>query len=358
VAGVNKKTAVVLFNLGGPDSVGAIRPFLFNFFTDRNIIRLPFFLRWPLATLIAVRRSKREAGTSYGLIGGRSPLLDNTEAQRQALEKMLGDDYRVFISMRYWHPMAADVAPQVKAYTPDHVVLLPLYPQYSTTTTRSSYQAWQKAARDCGLASSTALVCCYPQDDGFISASVHLVGAAYDQALAAARSRSLPAPRVLFSAHGLPESIIADGDPYQWQCEQTMRAILERRAVPELDFVLCYQSRVGRQRWLGPSTEEEIRRAGLEGRPVVIYPLAFTQEHVETLAEIEIEYRHVAETAGVPLFLRVPTVGVDESFIAGLARMVRDAAGQTGIAPAGGVRICPSTQRRCCCIQDSKGEQS
>ena len=136
------KTAVVLFNLGGPDSKESIKPFLFNFFMDKNIIRAPLPVRWMVANLIAIRRSKREAGESYGELGDKSPLLENSQQQAKALEEKLGADHKVFICMRYWHPMADEVAQQVKDYDPDKIILLPLYPQYSTTTTRSSLQTW------------------------------------------------------------------------------------------------------------------------------------------------------------------------------------------------------------------------
>ncbi len=178
------KTAVILFNLGGPDSAAAIRPFLFNFFTDANIVRLPFFLRWPLAAWIAWSRSRREAAAAYNLIGGKSPLLENTQAQAVALSDALGDNHRVFVCMRYWHPLTDEVVAQVKQYAPDKIVLLPLYPQYSTTTTRSSLRTWQKAAKEAGLKTPLSLVCCYPTDEGFVGASVKRIRKVYDQALA------------------------------------------------------------------------------------------------------------------------------------------------------------------------------
>jgi ferrochelatase len=146
---------------------------------------------------------------------------------------------------------------------------------------------------------------------------------------------------------------VRDGDPYAWQCEQTALAINDGLDIPGLDWTLCYQSRVGGQKWTGPTTPEELQRAAIEGRPLVVYPLAFTQEHVETLAEIEIEYRHLARRLGVPLFYRVPTVGTESAFIDGLAAMVRGAAGKSNLCPADGKRLCPSYFRRCC-MQEEK----
>lgn len=342
-----KKIAVVLFNLGGPDSKAAIRPFLLNFFTDPNIIRLPYPMRWMIAQLIAWRRSKKEAGDSYGHLGDRSPLLENSQAQADALEAVLNaqntpDHYKTFICMRYWHPMADEVAAAVKAWNPDHIVLLPLYPQYSTTTTRSSWQAWQKACRKIGLSTPHNLVCCYPSENGFVKASAAHVHETYRKAEIETGMR----PRILFSAHGLPEKIIEGGDPYQWQCEKTAEAIISLAGLEDPDWRVCFQSRVGPQKWLKPSTEDAIRSAGEDGVPVIILPHAFTQEHVETLVEIEIEYRELADHLGLPGFYRVPTVGVHPDFIQGLADMARHAPGAP-IAPAKGESTCPAQHGEC-----------
>lgn len=349
---MKKRIAVVLFNLGGPDKAESIRPFLFNFFMDKNIIRLPLPFRFMIATLIANRRSKKEAGSSYGFLGGGSPLLENTQAQADALQQALGKrddaDYSVFVCMRYWHPMTQDVVRKVAAWNPDRIVLLPLYPQYSTTTTRSSLQEWNRYALDAKLEAPTSLICCYPEARGFISASAENVRKSYESALAATKERNLPPPRVLFSAHGLPEDIIADGDPYQAQCEQSARAIARATGIEGLDWAICYQSRVGPKKWLGPSTSDEIKRAATEGVPLVIYPHAFVSEHVETLVEIEIEYRHEAEELGVPYFARVPTVGTREAFIEDLAALSVSHARQSGIYSATGARVCPLSSKRCC----------
>lgn len=337
------KTAVVLFNLGGPDSKAAIKPFLFNFFTDPNIIRLPYPLRWMIAKLIAARRSKREAGTSYGELGDKSPLLANSQAQADALEAMLGDEYKVFVCMRYWHPMAGEVAKNVQLYDPDKIILLPLYPQYSTTTTRSSYQAWKSACRKIGLNKSSKLVCCYPSENGFIRASAANILHVYEKALL----ETGQTPRILLSAHGLPEDVVKDGDPYQAQCEKSAEDIIRATSLENPDWQICYQSRVGPKKWIGPSTEEALERAAKDGVPVVILPHAFTQEHVETLVEIEIEYREKADHLGVPGFYRVPTVGTHPDFIRGLADMVLASNTAPDIASNIGVSVCPSTAKEC-----------
>ena len=341
------RVAVVLFNLGGPDSKEAIEPFLLNFFTDPNIIRLPYPFRWLLAKLIAFRRSRKEAGTSYGELGDKSPLLHNSWEQAHALEELLntvsGDEHKAFICMRYWHPMAPEVVQDVKAWNPDHIVLLPLYPQYSTTTTRSSYQAWTSAAKKAGLAKPFNLVCCYPSENGFIRACAANVRSVYDKAEIETGQR----PRVLFSAHGLPESVIEEGDPYQWQCEKCAEDIARATGIEELDWRICYQSRVGPKKWISPSTEEELRRAAKDNVPVIILPHAFTQEHVETLVEIEIEYREVAEHLGVPGFYRVPTVGTHPDFIRGLADMVRASQSSAEIASYLGAPYCTPGFKQC-----------
>ncbi|HYG84706.1 MAG TPA: ferrochelatase [Azospirillum sp.] len=312
------RTAVVLFNLGGPDAPDAIRPFLFNLFYDPSIIGLPTPLRFLLANVIARRREK-PAREIYAQLGGKSPLLENTQAQAAALEAALagGGEVRTFIAMRYWHPMSTETAAAVKEFAPDLVILLPLYPQWSTTTTASSLRVWREAAETVGLKAETRVVCCYPTEPGFIVASARLVQQAHAEATRYGR------PRVLFSAHGLPKRVVAAGDPYQWQCERTARAIADALNIPNLDWVNCYQSRVGPLEWIGPSTDEEIRRAGRDKVPVVVVPIAFVSEHSETLVEIEVEYRHLAKGLGVPYFARVPTVGVEPAFIGGLVRLVR-----------------------------------
>ncbi len=312
------KVAIVLFNLGGPDSLDAVQPFLRNLFGDPAILRVPAFIRRPLASFLASRRGPR-ARAIYEQIGGSSPILGQTEAQARALEEALGKgdggahEWRGYVCMRYWHPMTEAVVRSVERFKPDRIVLLPLYPQFSTATTASSFKAWADAAR---FKVPTSTVTDYPTEPGFIAASVALVREGLAKAGDGPR-------RVLFSAHGLPERVIKAGDPYQGQVEQSARAIAD--AIGGLDWAVCYQSRVGPLKWIGPSTEAEIERAAADKTGVVLYPLAFVSEHSETLVELDIEYRHLAEKVGVPVYVRVPTVGTHPSFIAGLARLVRDA---------------------------------
>lgn len=341
---MDKKIAVILFNLGGPDKAENIRPFLINFFMDKNIIRAPIFVRYFISRLIAYRRSKKEAGDSYGVLGGKSPLLENTKAQANALQNILGDNFKVFVVMRYWHPMAKEVIEQVRDYNPDEVILLPLYPQYSTTTTRSSFEDWFKSSREIGYNSKTKMICCYPFDKGFIAASVDNIKKSYADFVA----KHGIAPRLLFSAHGLPEKIIQGGDSYQWACIESAKRIAHATDIEGLDWSICYQSRVGPLKWIGPSTEEALQKAAHDKKSVLIYPHAFVSEHVETLVEIEEEYRHVAKDLGIDAFERVPTVSCHPDFIKGLADLVREQVGAENYPNSRNPRVCPLEFGQCC----------
>ena len=337
------RIAVVLFNLGGPDRPQAVRPFLVNLFSDPAILRVPAIVRWLLARVIARRRAPI-AQANYDLIGGGSPLLANTRAQADALTAALSPlgEVRSFIAMRYWHPFAGEAAAEVAAFKPDRIVLLPLYPQYSTTTTASSLADWRRAARKAGITAPTVGVCCYPAERGFVASLAGLVAATIAQADGPARLR------VLFSAHGLPEKIVAAGDPYQWQVERTAAAVAARLGLAAEEWVVCYQSRVGPLKWLGPATEEEIERAARDQVALVVVPIAFVSEHSETLVELDIEYRELAHRLGVPAYHRVATVDVAPDFIAGLAALVRGAVDRAaGWSPPDGQRLCPAVHGGC-----------
>jgi ferrochelatase len=341
------KLAVVLFNLGGPDSLEAVEPFLRNLFSDSAIISLPAILRLPLARLIARRRAP-VARKIYDHIGGRSPIFEETRRQANALETALSRDdveAKAFVAMRYWHPFSSGAVRAVKAFAPDKIVLLPLYPQYSTTTTASSLKDWARAAKSVGLKASTARVCCYPTEQGFVASAAARIHEA---------TRDLNPDigyRLLLSAHGLPKRTIARGDPYQWQVEQSAAAIVKVLNKPELEPTVCYQSRVGPLEWIGPATDSEIIRAGKDGKGIIIAPVAFVSEHSETLVELDIEYRKLAAEAGVPDYRRAATVGTQTDFINGLAGLVRTALdGKTvtcGPDGLSGVRICPGELKRC-----------
>ncbi|PWR22482.1 ferrochelatase [Zavarzinia aquatilis] len=346
---MTKRLAVVLFNLGGPDKPASVRPFLFNLFSDPAIIRLPQPLRWLVARLISGRREKT-AQEIYARLGGRSPILPLTEKQAAALTEAieglgLGVETRCFIAMRYWHPRAAETAKAVSDFAPDEVVLLPLYPQFSTTTTASSFAEWRKAAAKAGIAAKTASICCYPVEQGWVQAQSLLIGKALD-------AMGDTPFRLLFSAHGLPKKVVEAGDPYQDQVEMTAKAVVAALGRKDLDWVVSYQSRVGPLEWIAPYTEAEIRRAGEAGLALVVVPIAFVSEHSETLVELDIEYRELAEHAGVSRYIRVPAVGDEPAFIAGLARLVATARGHARCAPDGGARICNASRSGCACISE------
>ena len=339
-----RRIAVVLFNLGGPDDQATVRPFLFNLFNDPAIIGLPGLFRTPLANLIASRR-EASAQANYALMGdawnGGSPLLPETLKQAAALDARLaealpGDTVRSFIAMRYWHPLTDEAAAEVAAFAPDQVVVLPLYPQFSTTTTRSSLRAWNRAYRGPGR---SRVICCYPQADGWIEAQAGLVR----EGLSGIGDRTV---RVLFSAHGIPEKLVThDGDPYREQVEATVAAVAARAGLT--DWTLCYQSRVGPLKWLGPSTPEAIDQAGEDGVGVLVVPIAFVSEHIETLVELDQEYAELAEEKGVHPYVRVPAVGIAQPFIDALAGAVVDALDRDGIGPYG--QGCQARWKACPC---------
>jgi len=313
-------------NLGGPDSLDAVRPFLLNLFKDPAIIGAPGPVRLALAYFISWRRAPI-AREIYRALGGGSPLLPNTEAQARRLEEKLAGlgSVRCFIAMRYWHPFSQEAARAVKEFDPDEVILVPLYPQYSVSTTGSSVKAWQVAARKVGLTVPTRRVCCFPTEAGFVDAVAGLIRPALEEAGKAG------SPRVLFSAHGLPKRQVERGDPYQRHVEASAAAVVKTLNLPALDWRVSYQSRVGPLEWLQPYTEDELERAAEDKAPLVVVPIAFVSEHSETLVELDIEYREEAEKLGVPAYVRVPTVGENDRFIEGLAHLVTEAASGTEV---------------------------
>ncbi len=336
-----QKTAVVLFNLGGPDTQESVQPFLFNLFNDRAIINLPQpFRRW-IASFISSRRASK-AKKIYEHLGGGSPLLANTQAQADKLQEILGEDYQCFIAMRYWHPRAHEAVEKVRKINPKQVILLPLYPQLSTTTTGSSYKEWMEAAPDL----PTKLICCYPQLDGFIQA---VQGFLVDALLKESGKNA----RILFSAHGLPEKIIQKGDPYEMQIRDSVsRIIASHDLLKEWDHCICFQSRVGPVKWIGPQTEEEIERAAVDGKDIILVPISFVSEHSETLVELDIEYKELAESLGVKNYIRIPTVSIHQDFIEGLAKLVKFAENQVSpiVSPQG---PCEQKFSGCPCVQTS-----
>lgn len=316
---MSKKIAVILMNLGGPDSLEAVRPFLYNLFSDPAILRYPFPFRQILAWLISSLRHQK-ARQIYAKIGGKSPILENTQAQatalKQALVQMLpGKILDVFVAMRYFHPMTEKVVLDVQNFQPDHIVLLPMYPQFSTTTTASSLKRWRDLFKEKVM---TTEICCYPTNPGFIAAYVDLI----HQSL-----KDVPENcevRLLFSAHGLPQKIVDAGDPYATHVVQSVNAVMEGETLRGVDYQICYQSRVGPLKWLGPSLDSAMQKAAADQKAVIVVPISFVCEHSETLVELDMDFRKVAESLNLPYYGRVPTVSCHSKFIDGLANLVKE----------------------------------
>ena len=325
------KTAIVLFNLGGPDNLAAVKPFLFNLFNDPAILRMPKIQRYLLAKLISGLRNKKARGI-YERMGGRSPILPNTIAQANALEAALNAqevNAKTFVCMRYWHPMSAEVVQAVYDFAPDRIVLMPLYPQFSTTTTESSFNNWHHAWKNAGYAPlPTKSIGCYPTDAKLIKAFAELSLPLIQQAESHGR------PILLFSAHGLPQSVIDAGDPYQYQVEQTamhLKAELINQLGDTFDSIVCYQSKVGPKKWLEPSTEAVIRQAAEQKRSIVVVPVAFVSDHSETLVELDQDYRDLAKHCGAPFYGRVPSLACHPLFIEALVARVQGAINQDNV---------------------------
>ena len=311
------KKAVILFNLGGPDKLENVEPFLFNLFNDPAILNLPTLLRYPLAKLISNRRAPT-AKKIYEELGGSSPILQLTLDQSNALENNLNkvedeNEYKCFVVMRCWHPRAEDVIKDVIAYNPGEVVLLPLYPQYSAATSGSSIKEWNDICKKNNFNTKTSTICCYPTDNYFIKSHVDEISK---------KIIGLDNFKLIFSAHGLPEKNIKKGDPYQWQVEQSVKKIVDSLNIPNLNWILSYQSRVGPLKWIGPSTDDVIVENSKLKKKIVLVPIAFVSEHSETLVELDIEYKELADKNGCIEYIRVPALGTNMDFINSLSNLV------------------------------------
>jgi protoporphyrin/coproporphyrin ferrochelatase len=324
------KLGIVLFQLGGPDSLDAIEPFLYNLFCDPDIIDFPFarIARQPLAKLISTTRAKHVAH-HYAEIGGKSPILEFTMRQAKALEVDLRRDFdaRVAVAMRYWKPFTVEAIGAMERHAPDEIVLLPLYPQYSRTTTGSSLNEWNRLWKR-SSPPVTAIREFY-EDAAYLDAVVEMV------------NRSLaefadPADvDMIFSAHSVPMAVVQKGDPYQRQIERTVDLVWQRGGWPGRRH-LCYQSKVGASKWLTPSMHETVKRMAAEGRKhLLVVPISFVSDHVETLHEIDIEHREQAHALGIADFRMVPGLNDSPSFIRALGGLVRAHAGLGACSPRG-----------------------
>jgi protoporphyrin/coproporphyrin ferrochelatase len=317
MANPKRRVGVVLFQLGGPDTPEAIEPFLFNLFCDPDIIDFPFARlgRKPLAKLISTTRAKK-VQHHYASIGGASPIRRFTELQARTLQSKLiadGLDARCFVAMRYWHPFTSEAIAQVRAAGCDEVVLLPLYPQYSSTTTGSSLNEWERLFQEDIPAHCVESFYHHPF---YLDALVERV----DEALARFPRRDQP--EIVFSAHSVPVAVIEKGDPYQHQLEETVGRLM-RRGGWSNRHRLCYQSKVGASKWLQPSLRRTIRDLATERvRDVCVVPIAFVSDHVETLAEIDHEAREQAAALGIRQFEMTSGLNDSPTFIAALADLV------------------------------------
>jgi ferrochelatase len=340
------KKAVILFNLGGPDKLENVEPFLFNLFNDPAILNLPTFLRYPLAKLIANRRAPT-AKKIYQELGGSSPILKLTEEQSVALESKLNKDdngskYKCFIVMRCWHPRAENVVKEVIDYGPDEVILMPLYPQYSAATSGSSINEWQNICKKNNFEVKTSTLCCYPTDDNFIQAHKDEI---------VKKIKNLDNFKLIFSAHGLPEKNIRKGGPYQWQVEESVDKIVKSLNIKNLDWILSYQSRVGPLKWIGPSTEDIIVENSKLGKQIVLVPIAFVSEHSETLVELDIEYKELADKNGCKNYIRVPALGKNENYIKAMSNLIINKQDYNFNGELFPPKIqCPSKFKKCPCL--------
>ena len=317
-----RRVGVILFQLGGPDSLAAIEPFLFNLFCDPDIIDFPFARlgRKPLAKLISTTRA-RKVQHHYATIGGGSPIRRFTERQARALEAELisqGLDARCFVAMRYWHPFTREAIAELQAAKCEEVVLLPLYPQYSSTTTGSSLNEWQRLFHDDVPVHNVGHFYGHPM---YLDAVVEKV----DEALS--RFEVPTRAELVFSAHSIPMSIVAKGDPYQRQIEETVRLLMARGGWSNRHR-LCYQSKVGASKWLQPSLHCTLRDLAAEKvREVCIVPVAFVSDHVETLGEINHEGREEARRLGITHFEMSAGLNDSPKFISALTQLVFQALG-------------------------------
>ncbi len=340
------RKAIILFNLGGPDKIENVEPFLFNLFNDPAILNLPTILRYPLAKLISNRRAP-VAKKIYEELGGSSPILKLTKEQSNALEKKLNqtqteDEYKCFIVMRCWHPRAKEVIKDVQLYDPNEIILMPLYPQYSAATSGSSIKEWKDVCKKNNYNIKTSSICCYPTDQNFINAHTKEI---------IIKIKDLKNFKLIFSAHGLPEKNIKNGDPYQWQVEQSVKAIVKNLNDKNLDWVLSYQSRVGPLKWIGPSTEDIIIENSKIGKHIVLVPIAFVSEHSETLVELDIEYKEIADANGCKNYTRVSALGTNEDFINTMSELIIKKSEyriKEGLHPP--KTQCPTYFKKCPCL--------
>jgi len=313
------KIAVVLFNLGGPDSIEAIEPFLYNLFYDPDIFNLPFGQKM-FAKLISSRRAPKVAG-QYKLIGGKSPINEWTEKQRSGLELGLRKNYEsidVYTAMRYWNPLTKEVVANVESKNYDKIILLPLYPHFSITTTGSSFNEWNRHYK--GDKSKLIFVNDYYLHQKYLEA----INQRIDETILRFPEKNRSEIQIVFSAHGTPVSLVKKGDPYSKHIKQTVEAVMKLRKHSHYHH-LCFQSKVGPMKWLEPATAKMIEGLASQNKKnLLIVPISFVSDHVETLFELDIEYRHVAEKVGIENYIVMKGLNDSQLFIEALSDIVKE----------------------------------
>ena len=337
-----ERIGVLLFNLGGPETLEDVRPFLFNLFADPDIIRLPWrFLQKPLAWMISTQRYKKSRGY-YEKIGGGSPLRRITDEQARALESALAERHinaRAYVAMRYWQPFTEEALEQIMRDEISHLIVLPLYPQFSVSSTGSSLNRMNALIREKGYRlPRISVVCSYEDDEGYISALAATV---------AEKLAEFPDPdraHILFSAHSIPVSYVKQGDPYLEHTERTVELVMQRLG-KQRPYTLSFQSKVGPVEWLTPATDATVRRLAGEGvEQLLMVPVSFVSEHSETLYEMDLLYGDLAKEAGIKHYLRVPTMNCRTDFIGALASLVERALALGGqSASRTNCLYCPAT---------------
>jgi ferrochelatase len=314
-----QKIAVVLFNLGGPDSLEAVKPFLFNLFCDHDIFNLPFGQKF-FAHFISNRRTPKVVD-EYRLIGGKSPINEWTEKQRAMLEENLRKDFPfvdVYRAMRYWKPFTIETASIIESKNYDKIVLLPLYPHYSKTTTGSSFNEWNRQYKN--DSSKLIYVYSYPTNEKYIAA----INQRIDESILQFPKEIRNEIQIVFSAHGTPVSLVKKGDPYSAHIMQTIDTVMKSRQFSH-SYHFCFQSKVGPMKWLEPATNKKIEElAALNKKHLLIVPISFVSDHVETLFELDIQYRHIAEKVGIENYIIMKGLNDSKLFIDALSDLVKN----------------------------------
>ncbi len=328
-----KKYGIVLLQLGGPDSLDAVEPFLYNLFRDPDIINFPlsFLFRKRLAKIIAEKRSPK-IREHYHHMGGKSPILELTQAQANALEEQLNKsiDARVVIAMRYWKPFTDEAIQELKKDGISDIILLPLYPHYSVSTTGSSVNEWNRAVKRENVEHwNVQLIREYPTHPDFVASFIDRINEGLDRFPEDKRNEV----HLVFSAHGTPTKLVRKGDPYKYQIEDSVKAIMRNGGYTH-NHTLCFQSRVGPEKWLEPFTDDTVERLTKEGvQHMLIIPVAFVSEHIETLFELDVEVREIAEEHGIEQFEVMPALNDHPQYIKALADLTLSAVQKKEIHP-------------------------